>query len=126
MRPYIKMIPVGLAIFMISVNCHGEGLSSLAEVGKEQEQMERELKTETKTYEKIKKALSRESITIGQSQEAILKSYGEPVIIVPEQGEYSERWVYKPGNATYFENQKIYLYFDNNKTLAAIKDSEPE
>jgi len=110
------------AILLISITiwANTEGLSSLAKVGKDQAKMERILRDETEAYQAIKKGIDKGSLTRGMPQDEILKKYGAPVVKLKEVNDI-ERWVYKPGHMTYFNNVKIYLYFDDNKILTDIK-----
>jgi len=92
----------------------------LAAVGKSQKAAEKVLAKETKAFEAVKNGLATGDIKEGQTQEEILKKYGEPVIAMPEEN-YTEKWIYKPGHATYFDNIKIYLFFDKDKKLIEVK-----
>lgn len=109
-----------LAVSLIASNCYGEGLSTLAAYGKVQEKMQKVLDSETKAFNAVKKGIENGSIKKGQAQDYIEKRYGKPVIAIPDK-EYPEKWVYKPGYATWFDGIKIYLYFDQYQTLMGVK-----
>ena len=109
-----------MTFFSSIINIYAEGLSTLAEVGKSQEAMQKALDKETKSFEAIKKAIEKDVIKNGVSQDVIKKRYGNPVVILPDK-QYTERWVYKPGYASWFGGIKIYLFFNGGKKLVGIK-----
>jgi len=100
--------------------CHAEGLGTLSDLGKDQDEMAGALKGETKNFLKVKDAVTKGDIKIGISQDLIRNQYGDPVVAMRETGSL-EKWVYKPGHASYFDKNKIYLLFDENKLLKEIK-----
>ena len=95
-------------------------LFELMAVGESQKEMEKELAKETKAYKAIKKAIERGRIKKGESADEIIKMYGAPVVTLSDD-QYAEKWVYKPGYASYFDGVKIYLFFDDDETLKGIK-----
>jgi len=107
-------------LLIISINAYAEGLSTLAKVGKSQDAMARALNEETKQFKDLKDAIERGAIKKGESQEEIKARYGEPVIAIAGK-DNTEKWVYKPGYATWFDGIKIYLFFDSDKKLHEIK-----
>lgn len=109
-----------IMLFSFTARIHAEGLSTLAEVGKDQAAMQKALDEETKSFRAIRKAIEKGTINKGESQDAIKRSYGEPVIILPDK-KHDEKWIYKPGYASWFDGIKIYLYFDSDKKLEGIK-----
>lgn len=98
----------------------GGGLGALIEVGKNQAAMQKALDKETKAYEAVKKGMEKGKIKKGDSGDLIRKRYGEPVIALSDKI-YAEKWLYKPGWASHFDGIKIYLFFDSDKKLCAIK-----
>ncbi|MFH0732897.1 MAG: hypothetical protein V2A72_08300 [Candidatus Omnitrophota bacterium] len=112
---YLKIIAI-LLLLSFATSCYAEGLSSLAEAAKAADDAQKTLAAETKIYEAVKKAIENDQIKQGQSQDEIRKLYGEPLVIIQEKNNI-EKWVYKPGHATYFDNVKTYLFFDENKSL---------
>lgn len=107
-------------ISLSSRTSHAEGLSTLIEMGKSQKEMEKTANKETKRFQAVKKAVNNAKIKKGQSQDSIRKKFGEPVIIIAGKNS-QEKWVYKPGYATFFDKNKIYLSFDADKKLSGIK-----
>ncbi|MBL7157869.1 MAG: hypothetical protein ISS92_06925 [Candidatus Omnitrophica bacterium] len=95
-------------------------LFELMAVGESQKAMEKELAKETKAYKTIKKAIEKGLIKKGESADEIRRRYGAPVITLSDE-QYAEKWVYKPGYASYFDGIKIYLFFDSDKTLKGIR-----
>ena len=117
---YTNLNFIILILLNITVSVYAEGLSTLIEVGKSQNAMQKTLDKETKSFEALKKAIQKGAIKKGESQDVIKKRYGEPVIILPDK-QYAKKWVYKPGYATWFDGVRIYLFFDDDKKLKKIK-----
>jgi len=97
-----------------------DSLGNLIKVGKSQSKMEKVLAKETKNYKAVKKAVESGAIKVGDEAASIKKRFGEPVVTISQKGN-SEKWVYKPGHATHFDNVKIYLFFDSNRRLSKIR-----
>ncbi|NQU95789.1 MAG: hypothetical protein HQ549_06175 [Candidatus Omnitrophica bacterium] len=95
-------------------------LFELMAVGESQKEMEKELDKETKAYKAIKRAIENGHIKKGESADKIRKRYGAPVITLSDR-QYAEKWVYKPGYASYFDGIKIYLFFDDDKALKGVR-----
>ncbi|MGB2599768.1 MAG: hypothetical protein WBD04_02695 [Candidatus Omnitrophota bacterium] len=94
------------------------GVKALIELGKSMGDMAEELKQDTKNYRKVTKAIDHETIKKGESASKVEKAFGEPVIILSNEKEKVTKWIYKPGNVTFFENKKVYLIFDEDNKLA--------
>ena len=95
-------------------------LFELMAVGESQKAMEKELAKETKAYKAVKRAIEKGRIKKGESVDEIRRKYGAPVITLSDR-QYAEKWVYKPGYASFFDGIKIYLFFDEDKTLKGVK-----
>lgn len=99
-------------------------ISTLLDVAKSQSEAHRQLKTETIHFSNLKTAIEEGRIKNGMSEKHIQRIVGKPMLIQNEVG--GERWVYKPAEATFFDKNKIYLYFNENKLLIKYKVFEPE
>ena len=119
MKKYLIYL-VAAGLIFVAYKSFAEGLSTLAEVGRSQGYMQKELKDETRNFKKVKKAVEKGYIKKGDSQKDIARKYGEPVIKIKDR-DYPEEWIYKPSYVDWFKGVKIYLFFDENKTLAGIK-----
>ena len=97
-----------------------DALGALIKVGKSQDAMGKALAKETKQYKAVKKAVEQGAIKVGDSASSIKKRFGEPVLI-SNQKDNGQKWVYKPGHATHFDNVKIYLFFDSSQCLSEIR-----
>ena len=117
---FIKNVVLTILIVLLTVNVYAEGLSTLMQLSKSQDAMERELENETNVFKAVKRAIENGSIAKGQSQRFIRERLKEPVVILPKD-DGTEKWVYKPGYATFFDGIKIYLFFDSDKKLTGIK-----
>lgn len=106
-------------VCFIAINSYADGLSTLSKVSSSMGKMQKVLDNETKTYKSVLRGIKRGRIKEGQSQDEVSKRYGEPVIVIPENN--MEKWVYKPAHASYFDNIKVYLFFDPDKKLAKIE-----
>ena len=121
---FCRTFTIICAILLLASNAYSKGgLSTLMAIGNNQKQMEKALKQETKIYEAIKKGIEKDKIVEGVTQDFILKKYGEPVVVITEEG--MAKWLYKPGYATHFDNIKIYLLFDADGMLQQIETREP-
>ncbi|MFH1995533.1 MAG: hypothetical protein ABIJ27_00880 [Candidatus Omnitrophota bacterium] len=98
---------------------YADGVSSLSEVAKSQEAMQRILDTETKTFRAVREAVASGVLREGLTQDEISGEYGDPVAVVSEKD--AEVWVYKPSYATYFDKNKIRLRFNEKKVLESIE-----
>ena len=99
-------------------------ISTLLDVAKSQSEAHRQLKTETIYFNNLKTAIEEGRIKNGMSEKHIQRIIGEPMLIQSEAD--GERWVYKPAEATFFDDNKIHLYFNENKLLTKYKVFEPE
>ena len=97
------------------------GTRTLIRLGKSMGDMAEELKQDTKRHRKLAKAIDHETLKKGESSSKVEKTFGEPVIILSNEKEKVTKWIYKPGNVTFFDNKKIYLIFDENDKLAGWK-----
>jgi len=93
-------------------------LGHLMQIGKARGDMEEELKKETESYRKIKKAIDQEHIKENERGQVISEKFGAPSIKLVENDKIHTRWVYKQGETSYFEGEKIYLFFNENNKLA--------
>lgn len=116
----IKSIFSAIFISGFALISHAEGLDGLIQAGESQARIQKALDEETRTFESIKNAVETGEIKKGLSQKFILKRYGAPVITLPDK-KYQEKWVYKPGYATWFDGVKIYLFFDSEENLQGIR-----
>ncbi|MBL7157007.1 MAG: hypothetical protein ISS92_02465 [Candidatus Omnitrophica bacterium] len=118
--PIAVFLVVFLSVSLCGVCAFSDSLGNLIKVGKSQAQMEKALAKETKSYKAVKKAVESGTIKVGDEANSIKKRFGSPLVIIPQK-DNSEKWVYKPGYATHFDNIKIYLFFDSNNRLSGIK-----
>ena len=102
------------------------GVSSLMAMSKDRGVMVRDLKSETKNYNNMAKALEEGRLTQGQKAEDIMKRYGKPVVELPYREGDLTRWVYKPYETTFFEGPKISLFFDAQGGLTRWERREDE
>jgi len=118
-----KYIIVVLGLCIMFCGCSKQ-ISTLLDVAKSQSQAQRELNAETKHFNNLKKAIEEDRIKTGMSERHIQRIIGKAMLVQNEND--GQRWVYKPAEATFFDNNKIYLYFDKNKLLTKYKVFEPE
>ena len=98
-----------------------DGLGTLMAMSGDRGKMIREFNNDTKSFEKISKAMNASRIKKGDTAKEIKKKYGEPVVIVPEDESGTlSRWVYKPGTGSFFEGNKAYLIFDQEGRLESF------
>ena len=75
--------------------------------------MQQEYDREDKSYKKAKEFISSPDIKKGLSSDTIVQDLGKPVA----EADNGLRWVYKPSSSTFFEGEKIYLFFNGNGEL---------
>ena len=117
----MKKITLMICAVLCSPLCYAEGLDTLVELGKSQEEIQKVSTEETARFEWVKRAIGSGAITKGQSKDAIKGKYGEPVIITQDFQSKREKWVYKPASSSFFKGVKIYLYFDSSGSLDETK-----
>ncbi|MFC1570754.1 hypothetical protein ACFL4E_03115 [Candidatus Omnitrophota bacterium] len=93
------------------------GIKSLMTFAKDRNAMIKEYGRETANYKEIKSAVDNGHLEVGDDAQKIAKRYGDPVVVVPESEGDITRWVYKPGDETYFKGSKVYLFFDQTERL---------
>ncbi|MGB2631085.1 MAG: hypothetical protein WBD24_02275 [Candidatus Omnitrophota bacterium] len=97
------------------------GVRALIKLGKSQASMAKEVERQTRNYNKVLEAINDGDLKKGQTASSVQKAVGEPVIILSREGQEVVKWVYKPGNVTFFEDEKVYLMFDKNDELVDWK-----
>lgn len=97
------------------------GINTLIKIGESQKKMQSMLKKETSAYEKIESAVKSGEIIPGKKTADISEKYGQPVVTLHDKVSGTQKWVYKPGNANYFSQQQVWLIFDNDGILQAVK-----
>ncbi len=94
-----------------------DGLQALIELGRKNREMEKELEGETSSYGEIRDALDEGRLEKGETAADIVKKYGEPVIVLSGEKEGGQKWVYKPAQASFWSDEKVYLLFDEKGEL---------
>ena len=120
MRGIIKVSIIVATIFLFTPKVYGTGVGELLHVSGEQNLFQKELNKETKSYNAIKAAIEKGKIKKGDSQESIEKRFGTPIIKM-EDTKYAEKWAYKPGDSSWSDGVKIYLYFNEENALQGLK-----
>ncbi|HEC69842.1 MAG TPA: hypothetical protein ENI31_06135 [Candidatus Omnitrophica bacterium] len=119
----MKLRFLGIILLISFTGCVSlSSLKPLIELGKSDKLKEKALKEETENFLRIKEAIEKEELKKGLSKEEFLKRYPAPVVIIPEDNQ--EKWVYKRGESSWFEGEKIYLFFDNQDKLVNYKLKE--
>jgi len=104
-------------ILLLATGVYADGLRGLIDVSESQKETQKIISEETEAFKNVKKGLEDGAIQSGQSKDAIRERYGEPVVIIEKKENGLERWVYKPGSGTFFDGEKIYLFFDDDGLL---------
>ena len=97
-----------------------DGLDNLIALARNQGEIQKDFKKETKIYEALKRAYESGVIQKGESKENIEQRYGEPEVVLPASRGKKERWIYKPSAASFFEGERITFYFDDSGNLDEI------
>jgi len=97
------------------------GLKNLLNFARSRKSMVKELRQETKNYQKIKKAVKKGQLEKGMNASLVQKRYGKGVIALSD-GKNGEEWIYKDGNESYFNTEKIYLTFSDEGKLTGWRE----
>jgi len=110
-------------IFLISSVSYAYAIDigALLEIARGQAEIQKSYENETKIYNKIEKAVNAGLIKNGQSSNEIKAKYGEPVVIIPDTVRAGDDWIYKPAKSSFFQGEKIDLFFDKKGLLYDIK-----
>jgi hypothetical protein len=116
-----------LCIFLsLAVSCaRAEGLGALIEVGKAQAEIQRAYDEETKAFERVRDAIERGAIKKGDDKKDILREYGEPVVILKDNKNNREKWVYKPASSSFFKGVRINIFFGSDGAVDEMVREEP-
>jgi len=115
MSIYIKLILI-LIILCGSVDSSvfaAGQLRKLKGIADDMKSMDRVSDTETRNYDKCKEFITGNKIVAGLLKEDVKRYCGDPVSRVDD----GKRWVYKPSDSSFFEGEKIYLFFDGEGIL---------
>ena len=120
MKKYL--ICVFICVCFAAGGCSGR-IGTLLEAARSQSAAETHLQAETKNFNSLKTAIEQGRLKSGLSQKYIKNNIGNPVVVQAEK--YGERWVYKPAEGNFFDNNKINLYFDDKGHLIKYRVFEP-
>ena len=93
------------------------GVKALMAFAKSRSRMVKEYEQDTKSYKKIKKAIDGDQLRKGEASSGIERQYGQPVITLPGEKDGTVKWIYKPADKTFFEDEKVSLIFDRDGQL---------
>ena len=113
-----------LMLSTVVYDCWAEGLGTLIELGRSQADIQRQYAEETRTFERVKKAIESGAITKGQTKESIKSKYGEPVVAVKDLDGKRDDWVYKPESSSFFKGVRATLIFTEEGLLDEAKVEE--
>lgn len=112
---------VVILMIMLSAQSRAEGINSLVEVGKSMADINAAQQEETRSFDRVNAAVKSGAIRKGIAKESIRAQYGEPVISNEDAATKREKWVYIPATSSFFEGEKIYLFFDNTGKVDEIR-----
>ena len=102
------------------------GVGSLMDLSKDRGNMVKEYDKETDRYEKVKAAIEGNELEKGETSSNVARVYGEPVIVLKDPSGEFQQWVYKPGDKTFLDGEKLYLVFDSEEKLESWEVVQPE
>lgn len=114
-------IASGVILLMFVSRSYADGLDTLIEVARSQGEIQKQFADETRTFEKVKKAIEAGAITKGQTRSAIQEKYGEPVVAVKDIDGKREDCVYKPATSSFFNGIRATLIFTEGGILDEIR-----
>ena len=102
-------------------------LQTLITLGNEQKAQQNYVAKQEQRFSLLLKEAKTGQIKQGRSATQIIQRYGEPVLInedkTPEQKKGPSTWLYRKP-AAYINSPKVYLDFDENDILTAIRIKE--
>lgn len=125
------LIVVLVSIFLYDTSLHAklakvkDGIETLMKYDKEQKNLKKITKQDTINYEKALSVIKKGEIKIGSSVDLVLKKIGEPVVILYDQNNNTEEFIYKPADSDFFATREAHLMFDSNgKVIDFVLPSE--
>lgn len=118
MRFFLSVICLSAFCFSFSACVKlvkSERLDTLLELKQDQESMDQSLKQDEENFKRVKGALKKGDIKIGDPQSEIIEVVGEPAVRHNEKR--GERWAYKLPKESWFGGKKIYLFFDSDQIM---------
>ncbi len=114
---------IGILFLSFLAGCSStKDLGFLKELADDEKEKAKAIESDTRNYEKLKEALAVGKLKPGMPIEEIRDRYGEPVVKTQEKE--GMRLGYKPGPASWFGEQKIYLFFDVQGKLIKFQSAE--
>ena len=112
-----SIILIGISLCLMGCGGGGtlSGINTLQSLGKNMAAQEKAVQKETNRYEKLKKAILEGELKKGMPARKLIKRFGEPSVVLSEPNR--KKYVYKPGDGSWFSGEKIYLYIDTQNTL---------
>lgn len=113
-----------MALLMTAGLCYAANLGELMKIARSQAAMQQVYRDETRSFDKVKKAIDNGSIEKGQTKDEIKDRYGEPVVSIFDYDTNREKWIYKPAKSSFFKGINAYLFFDKDGKLDEVKIRE--
>lgn len=110
---FTVLVP-GILVFL-SGCAHLDDINKMMALKRSDDMKQYVLNQETASFEKVKKYMDSGKMEKGMGMQSVLKEFGEPLLIYYESP--GAKWVYKPASASWFEGEKIYLFFDEEGKL---------
>lgn len=112
-------------IFLIFASpCKAEGLDVLIQVAKSQAEIKKQYTEETRSFEKVKKAIESGAIKKGQTKSEIQAKYGRGIVAVKNLDGQREDWIYKPETSSFFKGIRATLVFTDKNMLDEARIEE--
>lgn len=123
MQPVTRFL-TGVLILSFLAGCGGatKDIGFLKELADDEKDKAKTIENDTRNYEKLKEALASGKLKPGMPIEEVRNRFGEPVVSTQEKE--GMRLGYKPGPASWFGEQKIYLFFDDQGKLLKFQSAE--
>jgi len=116
---YIIIIIIGVSFMLVSSHSlmAGGELIKLKAIADSMTLQEQVLKQESENYKKAEGFINSPEVKKGVSSDFVLERCGKPVVRLRDDME----WVYKPPASSFFEGEKIYFVFDQDKKLLEFR-----
>lgn len=115
----ILLIVVSILIFSGCAKLqHLDQLLTLKDMSDEQTRLQQYIEQQDKKFDKLLQAVKERTLVKNVRGQSIVRMYGEPLgkREVEKDGKKLERWNYRY-QMKYFESEKVYLYFNEEKRL---------
>lgn len=113
----MKAATILFSISLIACAPARADLGDLIEIARNQAEVQKDFKSETDSYARVKSAYDGGMLTKGRAASDIALRYGNPVVRLKDRQSGLDKWIYKKATESFFGGEQIYLLFDDRGLL---------